>query len=135
MGTAHLTVEESRGGTVADVMLARPKTLPADSTVAAVRRLFEQKPSVRTALLVDGAAFRAAIDRADLPADAPGDAPALGYAREGDTIAPDAPVADALARLAELDEPRLVVVDADGVTLRGLVCLGGGGAEFCVDRT
>jgi CBS domain-containing protein len=112
-------------------MLARPKTLSTDATVGAVRALFA-KPSVRTALLVDGTAFRAALDRGDLPDDAPDDAPALRYAREGDTIAPDAPVAEALERIAELPEPRLVVVDADGVTLRGLVCLNGSGTQFCV---
>jgi CBS domain-containing protein len=112
-------------------MLARPKTLPADATVADVRRLFE-KPSVRTALLVDGAAFRAALDRDGLPAGAADDEPALRYAAAGDTISPDAPVADALVRLAGLPEPRLVVVDPDGTTLRGLVCLSGGGSRFCV---
>jgi CBS domain-containing protein len=132
MGTEHVTVAAAGDGVVADVMLTRPKTLPADSTVGDVRALFA-KPSVRTALLVEGSAFRAALDRGDLPDDAPDDAPALRYADAGgDTIAPDAPVAEALGRLAALDEPRLVVVDADGVTLRGLVCLSGGGPQFCV---
>jgi CBS domain-containing protein len=130
MGEVHRTVEQSAGACVADVMLERPKTLPADSTVAAVRRLFE-KPSVRTALLVDGTVFRAAIDRGDLPAEAGDDEPALRYARKGDTIAPGAAVEDALARLATLDEPRLVAVDADG-KLRGLVCLSGNGTQFCI---
>jgi CBS domain-containing protein len=130
MGEAHVTVAGSTGATVADVMLARPKTLPADATVAAVRRLFE-KPSVRTALLVDGALFHAALDRDDLPAEAADDEPALRYARDGGTIAPEAPVAEALARLAPLEEPRLVVVDPDGALL-GLICLTGGGTQFCV---
>jgi CBS domain-containing protein len=131
MGNEHRTVAQTAAGTVADVMLAEPKTLPADATVAAVRRLFE-KPSVRTALLVDGPVFRAALDRDGLPADAGDDEPALRYAREADTIAPEAPVAEALARLAVLPEPRLVVLDADGATLRGLVCLSGNGTQFCV---
>ena len=131
MGSEHVALADAADGAVADVMLARPKTLPADSTVAAVRQLFA-KPSVRTALLVDGTAFRAALDRGDLPDDAPDDAPALSFARAGDTIGPDAPVAEALERLRGLEEPRLVVVDADGVTLRGLVCLSGGGSQFCV---
>lgn len=132
MGTEHRTVDEHRGGTVADVMLASPKTLPVDSTVGALRALFERKPGVRTALLVDGAAFVASIDRGTLPDDAADDAPALQYAREGDTVAPGVPVAEALERLAGLPEPRLVVVDEDGSTLRGLLCLSGGGTEFCV---
>lgn len=132
MGNVHRTVEETRGGTVADAMLATPKTLSADSTVGAVRELFERKPTVRTALLVDGTAFRASIDRGTLPADAPDDAPALRYAGAADTIAPDAPVEEALARLEGLPEPRLVVVDGDGTTLRGLICLSGGGTRFCV---
>jgi CBS domain-containing protein len=131
LGNEHRTVEEARAGVVADVMLARPKTLPADATVGAVRGLFA-KPAVRTALLVDGTVFRAALDRRDLPAEAPDDAPALRYASAADTIVPDAPVAEALERLAALEEPRLVVLDPDGVTLRGLLCLSGGGAQFCV---
>jgi CBS domain-containing protein len=131
MGSEHVTVVDAGDGVVADVMLTRPKTLPADATVADVRALFA-RPSVRTALLVEGTAFRATLDRGDLPDDAPDDAPALRYASAGDTISPDAPVAEALGRLAALDEPRLVVVDADGVTLRGLVCLSGGGRQFCV---
>jgi CBS domain-containing protein len=130
MGEAHRTVAETAGGTVADATLVRPKTLPADAPVAAVRALFA-KPSVRTALLVDGPRFRAAIDRGDLPAGAADDEPALRYGREGDTIAPDAPIADALVRLAVLDEPRLVVVGPGG-ELRGLICLSGNGTQFCV---
>jgi CBS domain-containing protein len=131
MGKAHVSVDAADGGTVADVMLARPKTLPAGATVADLRRLFAN-PAVRTALLVDGTAFRAAVERTGVPADAPDDAPALRYGGAVETVLPEVPVADALRRLARLEEPRLVVLDADGVTLRGLLCLSGGGSRFCV---
>jgi CBS domain-containing protein len=132
MGTEHVTVADAQGGVVADVLLPNPKTLSADATVAAVRELFARKPSVRNVLLVDGTAFRADLTRADLPAEAADDEPALRYARAAEVVRPDLPVAAALERLAQLDEPRLIVVDDDGVTLRGLVCLSGGGTQFCV---
>lgn len=126
----RLSLEQARGRTVADAMLARPKTLPADTTVAEVRRLFE-RPVVRTVLLVDGASFRGAIERDDIPADAPAHARALDFASAADTIAPDAPIEQALERLARRGEQRLVVLDADGETLRGLLCLTGE-AGFCL---
>jgi len=126
----RLTVEAARGRTVADAMLARPKTLPADATVADARRLFE-RPAVRTLLLADGTLFRGSLERDDLPADAPDDAPALDFAGNYESIRPDAPVEEALARIAGRREQRLVVLDADGETLRGLICLTGEGG-FCV---
>jgi CBS domain-containing protein len=131
--SAHerLDLDAVRGGTVADAMLPRPKTLPADATVADVRRLFE-RPTMRTVLLVDGEAFRGAIERGDVPDTAPADAPALPFAGAFEAIGPDEPIAAALERLAARREQRLVVLDADGSTLRGLLCLSGGGTAFCV---
>ena len=126
----RLSVEAARGRTVAEAMLARPKTLPAASTVADVRRLLERS-TIRTVLLVEGTAFRGSIERGDLPADAPDEAPALAYAGPHEAIGPEAPVELALERLARRREQRLVVLDADGETLRGLLCLTGEGG-FCV---
>jgi hypothetical protein len=39
---------------------------------------------------------------------------------------------DALALLEGRGEPRLVVLDEDGVTLRGLLCADTAGTGFCV---
>jgi CBS domain-containing protein len=121
----HLTVEA--------VMLRQPKTLPASATVADLRRLFA-KASVRTALLVDGTAFVAAVERSDLPDSAAADTPALEYARDdAERVPPGVLVSDAMPKLERSAEGRLVVVDEDGTTLRGLLCRRGSTDGFCVD--
>lgn len=66
---------------VRDVMLARPKTLPVEATVADLRRLFAN-PRVLTALLVDGPMFVGSIERDDLDAALPDDASARSLASE-----------------------------------------------------
>ena len=112
---------------VADVMLRRPKTLPADVTVADARKAFENQ-SVQMLLLVDGNRFRGAVTAI------PEDADALGRASDFvDAAAPvvtqEMTVSDALARLEQRPSGRLVVVD--GEDLVGLVCLAKDGVTFC----
>jgi CBS domain-containing protein len=127
---AHSTESTER---VADVMLRRPKTLPADATVADVRALFAN-PKVMTALLVDGTTFAGVLDREDLPDAAADDEPARKHARaDVARVDPGTPVPEARAWLDEHDERRLVVMDADGVTLRGLLCLNKRRTGFCSD--
>ena len=53
--------------TVSDVMLRRPKTLPADVTVADAQKAFEHA-SVKMLLLVEGDRFRGAVTA--IPTDA-----------------------------------------------------------------
>ena len=119
------------GLSVRDAMVASPKTLPVDASVGDVRRLFANE-HVLTALLVDGEAFVGAIDRDLLPADEQDERPARQLASPGiATIEPDAPLAAALAQLDERGERRLVVLDADGRTLRGLLCLTSDRKGFC----
>ena len=118
--------------TVGDVMMARPKTLPGDVLVADVRRAFEL-PSVRTVLLADDGMFRGAIERDDLPADALADERATRYAdTQPVTATPAMPIPDAIKLLEGQSEPRLIVLDEDGATLRGLLCFNRGSDEFCV---
>jgi CBS domain-containing protein len=118
---------------VCDVMLSRPKTLPATATVGDVRRDFENV-NVMSALLVDGDAFAGMIAREELPAGASDDRPARPYARSDvDRIEPDALVSDARAWLDANDERRLLVIDGDGTTLRGLLCLNRSRTGFCSD--
>jgi CBS domain-containing protein len=118
--------------TVGEVMISRPKTHPADALVADVRRAFEQ-PSVRTVLLADDGAFRGAIEREGLPADASDDEPAVRYADANPvTATPSMPIPDAIALLEGQPEPRLIVLDEDGATLRGLLCFNRSSDEFCV---
>ncbi len=112
--------------------MSGPKTLPGDVLVAEVRRAFELS-SVRTVLLADDGVFRGAIQRDDLPADAPADERAARYAdTQPVTATPATPIPDALKLLEDLSEPRLIVLDEDGATLRGLLCFNRSADEFCV---
>ena len=116
---------------VREIMVSRPKTLPADATVADVRRLFENE-SVRTALLVDGPRFAGALEREDVPAAAVAEEAARRFVRaEVATIGPEQPAREAAAAMASLGTRRLVVLDEDGVTLCGLVCLTADLESFC----
>ena len=117
--------------TVGEVMLARPKTLGTDATVADLRRLFENH-SVRTALLVDGEAFFGTVERDDVPDTAGTGEPAKAFARFDEVrVRPDQLVRDVISQLDVSREGRLVVVDEDGSTLRGLLCLSGVEGAFC----
>ena len=127
-----LTREEALTLTVGEVMIQAPKTVPADATVADIRRVFE-KPTVRTVLLADDSRFAGLIERDRLPADAPGEAPAISYVDPAPTTAtPQTPMRDAIELFEARDEPRLVVLDEDGITLRGLLCGNTTAAGFCV---
>ena len=118
--------------TVGDVMIQQPKTLPGDALVADVRRMFE-RPSIRSVLLADGERFRGVVERDGVPAEAPDEAPAAGFV-EADTLiaTPAMPMREAVPLLEGRAEPRLVVLDEDGVTLRGLLCANTTGTGFCL---
>jgi CBS domain-containing protein len=130
--TGRVTTEEVIELTVGEVMMSRPKTQPADAVVADVRRAFEN-PSIRTVLLADQGVFRGAIEREAVPPDAPGDAPAIRYAEAAPvTTTPSMAISEAIKLLDDQPEPRLIVLDEDGATLRGLLCFNRGSGEFCV---
>lgn len=122
-GTADLRVR--------DAMVSSPKTMPADGTVAELRAMFAN-PHVVSALLVDGAEFVGVVHRDDVPDDAADGQPARALAsRDVATIGPDAPLAEALSVLDRNADRRLVVLESDGRTLRGLLCLTGDRDGFC----
>jgi CBS domain-containing protein len=126
-----ITREQATGMLVRDVMIANPKTLPAAALVRDVRDVFEKK-NVRTVLLVEGDSFRGAIERDGVPSSAADDERALPHADATPvSTTPDTAMRDALELLDGRDEPRLVVLDDDGVTLRGLVCADSAGTGFC----
>ena len=127
-----LTREQAVDMLVGDVMIPNPKTLPASALVGDVRGVLEKK-NVRTVLLAENGVFRGAIERDGLPATATDDDPALRFAdAEPLSTTPGTPMRDALALLDGRGEPRLVVLDEDGVTLRGLLCADTAGTGFCV---
>jgi CBS domain containing-hemolysin-like protein len=124
--------EQALGLSVGEVMIARPKTFGADVTVGEVRQAFTQS-SQRVVLLVDGSTFCGAIDRDALDPSAPDDAPARPFAiLDVAAVTPDTPLAKAVELLDGNREPRLVVLDEDGRTLRGLLCFNESSASFCV---
>jgi CBS-domain-containing membrane protein len=122
----------ARGGqTVADVMVRSPKTLAADATVGAALRLFENQ-RVRMALLVeDDRRFRGVLTRDDLPHDAGLEEPAVRFARPANPISPGLSAAAAFDEIARDPGRRLVVLDSDGTTLLGLLCLNSSRTNFC----
>ena len=119
------------GARVRDAMVTSPKTTPADGTVADLRTTFAN-PHVVSALLVDGPEFVGVVDRDSLRDETPDGQTARSLARRDvATIHADAPLAEALAVLDDHAERRLVVLDRDGRTLRGLLCLTGDRSGFC----
>lgn len=116
---------------VSDAMVSSPKAMAADGTVADLRTMFAN-PHVRTALLVDGAEFAGVVHRDAVTAELPDDRPAGELARRDvPTVAPDSPLSEAVRLLDETGDNRLVVLDPDGRTLRGLLCLTGDLSGFC----
>jgi CBS domain-containing protein len=127
----HIARDDAADRLVRDVMVHRPKTLPADATVGDLRRQFEN-PRVQTALLADDGRFAGAIAPSELPDSADAAEPARAYARADiPTLAPDATMAEAMALLDERGDFRLVVLNDDGGTLAGLLCLDRRGTTFC----
>ena len=117
---------------VGDVMIAGPKTVPPQALVGEVRQLLE-RPNVRTVLFADDGVFRGAIERDGLPAEAADDEAAIRFAdRQPLTVTPATPMSEAIALMESRTEPRLVVLDDDGVTLRGLICVNARATGFCV---
>ena len=132
MGDRRIPQDQALGMTVGEVMIAKPKTLPGDAIVADVRGAFEN-PSVRTVLLADDGMFRGAIERDLLPAEAGADEPASRYVEDDPvTTTPAVPISEAIELLDARPEPRLIVLDDDGATLRGLVCFNRSSSGFCV---
>jgi CBS domain-containing protein len=127
-----LSREHATGMLVGEVMISNPKTLPATALVGDVRDVFGKK-TVRTVLLVDGDVFRGAIERDGVPSTARDDEPAIGFAElEPLSTTPGTSMREALSVLDGREEPRLVVLDEDGVRLRGLLCADSAGTGFCL---
>ena len=80
-----------------------------------------------------GQRFCGVVERDGLPAEAPDEARADGFV-EADTltVTPATPMREAVPLLEGRGEPRLVVLDEDGATLRGLLCANTTGTGFCL---
>ena len=130
----ELALDAVGGRTVAEVMMTRPKVLSAEATVDDARAVFAN-PKVQTCPMLDASGVLVAeLSREQLPDSAAGGDPARGYAEAApETIAPGAPMQQALDRLHALGDERLCVVDGDG-RLQGLLCLNGRHNAFCTDK-
>lgn len=120
---AQVTRDDAATRLVRDVMLRHPKTLRGDATVDDARALFADAKVV-TAIVADGTAFVGLLSRTDLPSLLPGNAPIRTFSRRAvPSITPDRPVTEAVEILDDRGLARLVVLEEDGVTLAGLLCL------------
>ncbi|GAB6897253.1 CBS domain-containing protein [Kineosporia succinea] len=125
----HLTTRRSLTGTVGDLVVRHPKTLPAGITVGQARAAFGDH--VHMLLLTEHGVLRGTLVREDLTGDA--GSPALDRARlEGRTIPADVPADQARELLVRRGARRLAVVDDTGHLL-GLLCLKRRLHGFCSD--
>jgi hypothetical protein len=112
---------------------ARGKELSATSTVGDARALFSNG-SVKIVPVLSGGAYVGALRRDALPEDLEPGAPVLPLAADDvPTARASTPSAEALAVLDRSGASRLVVLDDDGTTYRGLVCLRRDRTSVCVD--
>lgn len=128
---ADLTRSDAAPKRVRDIMLATPKTLPANASVDDARAFFAN-PKVINAVVVDGSKFVGVLHRTDLPSLLPGNSPIRTIAkRDVPTITADRPATEAVDILDSRGATRLVVVGDDGETLVGLLCLDLQRSGFC----
>lgn len=117
-------------------MIAAPKTLPIETSIASVQAAFENS-HVHMVLLTRDDVLYGALLRADLPMSLPPRVAALRLALrlatlKGRTILPDERIAAAHGRLVRSGQRRLAVVDGDNGLL-GLLCLKRDQTGFCTN--
>jgi len=123
-------IDEAASLTVAEVVHKRFSTLPASATIGEVSDWFAASSSRRMAVLADAGRYVGSLTPADVTGDLDIARPASEVARDGPTIAPEAP-ARAGEKLALLtDSRRVPVVDGDGVLL-GILSVTGDLSSFC----
>jgi len=118
--------------TVAEALVRRPWTMPAEVTVGGARAAFADE-HVHMLLLTRGPSLLGTLVREDLEADVDDGALALPLATlTNRTVAPDVPLEDVRRWLVARGERRLAVVEEDR-TLLGLLCLKRRQTGFCSD--
>ena len=134
MGT---TVNRNRsdlsGCSIAEAITARGKELSTRDTVATARRLFANR-SVRVLPVLEGTTYVGAVDHGSIAGHVRADAAVVSFASAlVPTVVATTPAAQALAALDRHGANRLVVLDSDGATYVGLVCLRSDRERLCVD--
>lgn len=117
--------------TVREVMLRRPKTLPAHASITQARAALSND-HVHMVLLTEGKRLVGALTRTDLPPTGTL-APALPWSTlAGRTVSPDTPATVVHGLMIDHGVRRVAVVAADG-SLLGLVCRKQRRTGFCSD--
>lgn len=123
--------EEEDVTTVADVMLRRPKILPARATVGEVRELFGSDHVHMALLTDDDSLLVSTLDRHDLPSGLADEDPAAPHGTlDGRVVRVDERADGVRLRLLDSGRRRVAVVDGAG-HLQGLLCLKHHGRGFC----
>ena len=124
---------ELAGLPISAAVTARGKELPAGSTVGDARALFAND-SVHVVPVLSGTAYVGAVSRDALRVDLDPHAPVLPLAADiVPTTTAGTPSTEAFAELDRSGATRLVVLDEDGATYRGLVCLRSDRERVCVN--
>lgn len=119
--------------TVSAAITTRGKELSAADTVADARRLFVHR-SVQVIPVLDEGAYVGAVGRDAISDDLSPETPLVAIAsRNLPTALVGSPAPYAFELLERHGATRLVVLDDDGVTYRGLVCLRSDRERVCVD--
>lgn len=123
-------VDESAGLKVSEVIHRRFTTLPATATVGDVREWFAASASRRMAVLAEEGQYAGSLTPADVGDETDASRPAREVARQGPTIAPDAPANEGEQLALLTDARRVPVVDHDGRVL-GIVSVTNDLTSFC----
>jgi CBS domain-containing protein len=127
---ARTPLDEAADLTAADVIHKRFTALPADSNVVQVRDWFAASSHRKMAFLADNGRYAGSLTRDDLRGDLEATDSAVRLARNGPTIAPDAPARAGYDLAIATGALRVPVVDGDG-TLLGVIGVTDDLAAFC----
>lgn len=123
-------IEDAASLTVADVIHERFTALPASATIGDVSDWFAASSSRRMAILADHGQYAGSLTPADVAGDVDLTHPAVDVAKDGPTIAPDAPARSGEELALLTDARRVPVVDRDG-RLLGILSVTGDLTSFC----
>ncbi len=123
-------LDDAAGLSAADVIHKQFSALPATATVGDVREWFAASSHRQMALLADDGRYAGSLSREDVAGPDADDLAASEIARNGPTIAPDAPARDGHELALATGTRRVPVVDSDGKLL-GVVGVTEDLAAFC----
>lgn len=122
-----------RGRPIAQAVNSRGRALDGTHTASDARSLLSN-PSVAVIPVLDEGGYLGAVDGSALGPDVPDSTPLARLARPLlPTATASEPAEGALARLDRHGALRLVVLDEDERTYRGIVCLRSDRERICVD--